>query len=125
VEYKVIHTLDYVLKADSTQGFGFSLKNGKPVFDHPSSEANYQWCLAHPDEVECMGESRDVYSLKLSAVGICECGQEIELTDDSCGCSLCPYCGRWHSPLGQEVAPPETWKDGFVMFWYEVPAETF
>lgn len=47
-----------------------------------------------------------------NAIGKCECGEEVELYPQYMGACSCPKCKRWYNTFGQELNPPETWKDG-------------
>lgn len=103
--------LEYRFRNDPGTGFSFDWENEKPVFKVPEAVRNYEWCLSHPEEVECIGIITQQKSWQEPAIAKCECGETIFLLDHYFGCSQCPHCGRWHSLWGQEVNPPEEWTE--------------
>lgn len=76
----------------------------------PQAYENYFKDLENPN----LGHSVRHYTRRYyeNAIGKCSCGEEVELYDQYMGACECPKCKRWYNTFGQELNPPETWKDG-------------
>jgi len=99
-------------KGDPNSGFSFAVSDGVPILAIPEAEVNYNWCLQHPEEVDDLGILEKVTFGKVSALAMCECGEEIWLTGLYYNTTQCPNCGRWHcSTSGQEFNPPDEWTE--------------
>lgn len=95
---------------DRNCGFQFDVVDGDIVFHCEAAKKNFQYCLAHPEEYEDKGIVTQNETYWQEARAICECGQEILLSDAYFGASQCEHCGRWHNLYGQELLPPECWE---------------
>lgn len=95
-------------------GFGFPCdENGKLLTDNPAALKNYQYALEHPEKfVRYNKVIKREQDYKENARGRCHCGTEIELFNEYLGGCECPNCGQWYNLFGQELNPPETWRDG-------------
>lgn len=99
---------------DRNGGFGFPCdENGNLLPMEDCAKANYDHCMAHPEEFDIWNEQVSyVRYVTDNAVGTCICGVTVELWDQYMGACECPGCGRWYNLFGQELNPPETWEDG-------------
>ena len=99
---------EFNLLADPESGFTFPVDDkGEVILNNKDAEANFKYCVSHPEEYEDLGTVVRSYSYTEPAHAICEkCGCEITLDGDR----QCE-CGQWHNAFGQSLLPPEYWHD--------------
>lgn len=98
---------------DGNSGFGFPCdERGNLLPMGPEAQANYDYCMAHPEEFETWNDQvARIYYVTDNATGTCVCGATVELWDQYLGACKCPGCDRWYNLFGQELLPPEYWED--------------
>lgn len=112
------HTLvehSLVFFYDDNHGFAFPCDaNGNVTISEMTDCAvnNLTDCMAHPERFQRFGEIRtERRHITDPAHGTCECGEEVYLYDQYMGACECENCGRWYNLFGQEIMPPEMWRD--------------
>lgn len=108
-EIIVEKTLEY-LHEDGC-GYSFELGNeGTPIFSCQAARDNYELCEATREKFSWIGKKVRRRRVKISAVGICQCGAEVPLAGGYYGATEC-NCGRWYNVMGQEILPPKMWEE--------------
>lgn len=85
-------------------------KNGELNKDDKYYETwkkNYDYCVEHPDEYIDEGITSEKWEYTEPAVGLCSCGNEVELVNQYMGACQCGKCGQWYNLFGQELVDPE------------------
>lgn len=73
---------------------------------------NRDYALAHPEKyIRFNRVIKQTRSYKELAHGLCDCGEEVYLTNQYMGACECPGCGKWYNLFGQELTPPEQWEE--------------
>lgn len=108
--------ISYHIEFTDNEGSGYSFNadsNGKIIIENNDQRENYEYALAHPElfPVQYNEFTKRVQYYTEPARGICQCGQEIALTDDYLGACECGKCGQWYNLFGQELISPEFWED--------------
>lgn len=107
------YQINFFFKDNNEICLGFACnKDGEEIKERNTPEAykNYLEGLNNPNlyhQLICR-----VRHYTENAIGKCECGEEVELYPQYMGACSCPKCKRWYNTFGQELNPPETWKDG-------------
>ena len=109
----VNHCIEFYYKDDENAGFSFPADStGKLDTTNMSNIAieNYDWCMAHTDEM--IGPEFRTYKHTYTepAVGRCSCGREVVLESDFAGAVRCE-CGRWYNIFGQELVDLKYWEE--------------
>jgi hypothetical protein len=95
-------------------GFSFPCDENGNVYTDFNNEAarkNYQSCIDGTYAVVFDGVRKNVHSWWEPAVGICDCGEEIQLVDDYMGATECDKCKQWFLLDGTPINPPEMWEE--------------
>ena len=71
---------------------------------------NYEYCIEHPNEYECLGVRDTGWWYTEPAVAKCSCGREIRLENKYIGACQCE-CGQWYNLFGQALVDPEYWEN--------------
>lgn len=111
---KVVETTlyrEFISRKNSDSGYVFEYKDGEPILNNPYAKSNFRRCQEHPELYIDKGVQLREFEYIEPATAICECGKEIVLSDDYCGASECPYCGRWHNIYGQALRHPDEWEE--------------
>lgn len=103
------------LSKDNQYGFGFPCDeqgNSLIAEGNLTAKRNLQECLdgLHPDLNDCGVVKRMRYYTN-NAIGICDCGAEVEMVDQYFGAFQCDRCGKWYNLFGQELKDPSKWED--------------
>ena len=109
----VFYNIHYRVKGKS-YGWSFPCdKQGNVDIDSLCEPAlvNLTKCIRGRDEetgeeIECTGVEKHVSCWVEPAVGLCECGCEVELGHFTC---TCEGCGTDYNWAGQRLAPRECW----------------
>lgn len=95
--------------------WGFPMTNGKitptDADGNPCSKEDCLWWKNYLNA--CSDENlygkvdtyKDFYTKP--AVGLCSCGNHVELTDQFYGSCECSKCGQWYTLTGQECLSPD------------------
>lgn len=104
----VRYTRDFVYRNDAGAGFAFDCdEEGNLSPDtHESALENYRKCLSGEHDVIDWGVRKSEWSYTEPAVGLCVCGEEVELGGFT---NTCEKCGRDYNWAGQELAPRHFW----------------
>ena len=107
----------YELTFDDGRGNGFVFpcdENGAIPEDlNEAAKRNCAWCIEHPERFERFNKViKRTSHYRENNSGVCECGETIELWNEYLGACECPNCGRWYNLFGQELNPPDTWREG-------------
>jgi hypothetical protein len=97
-------------------GFTFPVtEDGEPDFDKMihAGVANYNYCINHPEKFEKPEIRNYTGTFVDPAVGICSCGNQVELVAEYLGACSCPKCGKWYNIFGQELKDPEFWEEDY------------
>lgn len=109
---------DFHWEDDPNAGFTFSVdENGKLLPTNEAATENYRLCLSGQ-----MGKERGfkiiddgvrkiTNTYTTNRIGLCTCGEEVELYDQYLAACECPKCGQWYNLSGQELKNPEHWGD--------------
>ena len=110
---QVIHVECYIV-FDDAEGNGYAFPCDMSGYLQPMSDeakANYEKCMASPDEfirynefVKCQNTYTE------AAHGTCLCGADVEIWNQYYGACQCENCGRWYNQFGQNLLPPEQWE---------------
>lgn len=105
----------YRLEFTDEYGNGYSFdcdSNGNLEAMEPAALKNYQRCIDHPEEFKRYNRITP-YTRRWTepAIGLCECGEEVEMISQYMGALECPKCGRWYNLFGQQLNPPSMWRD--------------
>jgi hypothetical protein len=90
-------------------GFMFPCnENGDINFNEMSPEAleNYEKCESEEHAVVYHGLRRAVNRYREPAIGLCTCGEEVELSGST---NQCPKCSQLYNWIGQQLSDPENW----------------
>ena len=88
-------------------GFAFDCDaDGNPTNESECSRENFRKCRSGEFEVEDLGIKRYSYRQKSSAIGRCDCGEEVDLYGFT---NTCYGCGSDYNSAGQLLAPREQW----------------
>ena len=110
---QAIHVERYIV-FDDAEGNGYAFPCDMSGYLQPMSDeakANYEKCMASPDEfirynefVKCQNTYTE------AAHGTCLCGADVEIWNQYYGACQCENCGRWYNQFGQNLLPPEQWE---------------
>lgn len=98
------------------QGNGYSfpcLPGGFPDINDENCEywiKHFEYCINHPEEYIDEGVVVAEWNYEEPAIGLCSCGNEVELTDEYLGACQCNKCGQWYNIFGQKLIDPEFWE---------------
>ncbi len=81
----------------------------------PEALGNYKKCLSGEHDVICKGVRILRWNVREPAVGLCECGKEVELSHFTNTCE----CGADYNFAGQRLAPREQWGEETGEHWTE------
>lgn len=109
------HT-EYHIEFTNDEGGGFSFNataDGKVILENKDQRTNYEHAMKHPEEYPV--QFNEFVARKIEyvqpAVGVCECGNALELVSQYMGAFQCSECGRWYNVFGQELLDPEFWEE--------------
>lgn len=111
----------YELTFDDGHGNGcaFDCDADGNVFTYPdpmvdkARRANLANCLANPERYKRYNKVvKYTRRFKEPAHGQCDCGAEVYLVNQYMGACECDLCGKWYNLFGQELLPPNQWKEG-------------
>lgn len=91
-------------------GFSFPCdKNGNIL---PScseiAKRNFQDCIDGKfNDLIDRGVIENKNAYMSNAIGVCECGNKVELRDEYYGTCQCSNCGEWYNLAGQHVLAPD------------------
>ena len=102
---KTEYELNFYTKDTNEICLGFPIINGE-VKPYEAGMKNYLEAKENPNLYSVIEER--VTHWTESAVALCECGKEISLNYDA---EECPYCGRLHNLIGQELLPRHMWEE--------------
>ena len=116
-ERRRVKVVDYCIEflhPGGNDGYSFPCdERGNLLPMEDCAKANYDYCMAHPEEFETWNEVVSyVRRYTENATGTCVCGATVELYDQYMGACECPGCGRWYNLFGQSLLPPDQWVDG-------------
>lgn len=105
---RIEYSLYYELKTTRGAGFLFSCdKEGNLLnLDKPESQANYEKCVSGEHNVIFKGIQRHDTSYWEDAVGICVCGEEVQLGRFT---NECDHCERLFNSAGQLLVDRSLW----------------
>ncbi len=114
-EYRTAIDYELVFDDGRNNGFGFPCdRDGKLLESeeqNPAAYENYRKCLEHPERFSRFNKVvQHERTVRDNAHGTCSCGNEVELYNAYNGCCQCEKCGRWYNIFGQELLPPDQWK---------------
>ncbi|MDR0818763.1 MAG: hypothetical protein LBN43_04235 [Oscillospiraceae bacterium] len=110
---------EFTWEDDSTAGYAFEVDESGEILNGTKNPAyeNFQLCVSGQmtsqngakliDNGIVIRESR----VRNNAVGVCRCGEHVELHDQYMGACECPKCGQWYNLIGDELVPPEYWEE--------------
>ena len=115
----------YSLVFDDGHGNGlrFDCDAGGDILPWPETDPNHraidearrrnrEYALAHPEKyVRFNRVIKETRSYREPAHGLCDCGEEVWLTNQYMGACECPGCGKWYNLFGQTLLPPDRWED--------------
>lgn len=95
--------------------WGFPITDGKVVptdaDGKPCSDASCEWWKNYLSACadDNLYSKVDTYenSYTEPAVGLCDCGNHVELTDQFYGSCECSKCGQWYNLFGQKCLSPD------------------
>ncbi len=111
--HETFYLKTYVYAADKGCGYSFNCdENGNIDIEsmNPDAKANYECCLAGVDErgerIKFNGVRQSEHSWIEDAIGLCDCGEEVELGGFT---NTCEKCGTDYNSSGQRLAPRSQW----------------
>ena len=99
------------------QGNGFSfpcLQDGSPDKNDENYDCwknNFKTCIERPDLYIDEGVQIIRWTYTEPALGLCSCGNEVELIDEYEGACECSKCGNWYNMFGQQLIDPVWWEE--------------
>ena len=100
------HYHNFMWASDPASGFAFNCDaNGVVIPRNAAALDNYRKCIDGTYAVIDRGVHTISWSYRVAAVGLCECGREVELDGFTCSCE----CGAEYNSSGQLLAPREQW----------------
>jgi hypothetical protein len=110
------HNFHWEDKPDS--GFTFEVnEKGECITENDSAQENFVLCKTGLITSGTGGKIVDGGVRKVShkyatnAVGVCVCGEQVELYNQYMRACECSNCGQWYNLSGQELMPPRYWHD--------------
>ena len=115
---RVTYALDFNFP-DNDGGYSFDCDEDGNLLPDISIGAleNYQKCIDGTYDVVSQGIRKHINSWVENAIGLCNCGQEVELWDSYCSACECEKCGQWYNLSGQMLVPPEQWEEPIHDEW--------
>jgi hypothetical protein len=106
------YRLQYTIKGTGS-GYGFDCdeQGNVDVADlNPAALKNWEFCQAGQNDrgetIICDGVEKFSHRWIEPAVGICDCGEEVDLDGFT---NTCENCGADYNSSGQKLAPREQW----------------
>ena len=110
-EVIVEHRIEFDNTAHPGCGFTFEAdESWNPVFNNEYARRNYESCLLDKDHFDGPYNRTREYHVTKPAVGRCDCGCEVPLTNQYMGACQCDRCGQWYNMFGQELLDPTCWE---------------
>lgn len=94
-------------------GFSFDCdEQGRILPLNSCAQKNYEMCLKN-EEGKLVDDGIVTYKnvIHHRASVRCNCGNEFELYNYTCGACECDNCGQWFNLFGQEILPPNQWEE--------------
>lgn len=104
------YSYDYNWTTDPQSGFSFPCTaDGRILVEQLEQPAidNLMKCWSGEFAVVDVGVQNSSYSYLVSAIGRCECGKDVELSQFTNECS----CGRLYNGCGQQLVAPRLWEE--------------
>lgn len=118
VETQTSYEHNFHWNDDPGAGYSFTVtKAGEYMGDNECGRKNYERCksgeMVDKNGIAIIddGISRRTWNYRTNAVGLCSCGEEVELYDQYLGACECQKCGSWYNLSGQELVHPKHWED--------------
>ena len=105
------YCINFYVKGELCSGYDCD-KDGNILKDkiNPCAYNNYLKDIANPNLKHCINKYSQSYTE--NPLFRCDCGEEFELYNEYMGSCQCSKCGKYFNLFGQELNPPETWKEG-------------
>ena len=101
---------------DGWRGYAFTVdENGEYTGGNEAASENFRKCKSGEmtdsagTPITDLGVRKVEEKYKVGAIGLCACGEHVELADEYMGACQCHGCGQWYNMAGQELIPPEYW----------------